>query len=264
MANVQLNLTANLGQQNTGLTNVGYRLYDYTRTPQGSRVGNLPEIESGSGLYQVAPSVPAGFVGYALIDDGNGNYTDYDINAFMTASVSTPTPIGPDSVTFTFNDAGGNPISYVPFIIGGYYLANTGADGSITIGLLPATYTVAAMPTNAVTWSPGSVTVSGTTTYSVDGTAIPVPTPPDDPTLCAAYTYVWPGGGIQATLSIVSPAQYVQNEWVSLNNYVAISDVDGLISFPGIPQGTQVSLSIPAAKVSQVYTLPNAGTYNMT
>jgi hypothetical protein len=159
-------------------------------------------------------------------------------------------------VTFEFKDASGNAVDGVQFQVEGVGQANTGSAGSITLSMNNGTYAVAAAPTNQVMWACPPLVVGGATAYAIEGTAVPAPSAPSDPTLSTPYVYVWPEvAGVSATLQCLNLPQNVQSLWLGPIVSIETSNSSGLITFASFPIGSQVRLTIPDRGVARQYVL---------
>lgn len=70
--------TANFGKTKSGLTTVGYELFDATGSAVGSRVtAGVYEVGTGTGVYGAEVSFPDDFSGTILWDTGEGATSSY-------------------------------------------------------------------------------------------------------------------------------------------------------------------------------------------
>jgi hypothetical protein len=70
---VNLIKTVNFGTSKTGVSTVGYKLYNASGVQSGSRItSDVGEVTSNSGIYSASIHVSEGFTGYVLWDTGEG------------------------------------------------------------------------------------------------------------------------------------------------------------------------------------------------
>jgi hypothetical protein len=175
---------------------------------------------------------------------------------------------GPYNVTFQFNDASSSPVPYVQFSVPGVGDATTNGSGVITVGMNANSYSVSTVPNSGVMWSTTAFTVAGNRSVTIEGTAVPVPSPASSPGDCVAYIAFSPGfwsGSETATLKIISLPQNIVGGFLSAySQTVTINNSTGLITFSEIPQGAQVQISCAVAGISATYYLPPTTLYQIT
>lgn len=104
--------------------------------------------------------------------------------------------VGAYSVTLVFHDAGGSAVPGVAFTVVGVGSAQAGT-GQITVGLDAGTYTVRAAPVAGVMWADASITVAGSGSFTITGTAATLPAA-SAPGYVTGYIDLYGGAGALA------------------------------------------------------------------
>lgn len=93
-------------------------------------------------------------------------------SAWVTGSGGSGGFDGSNEVTLRFRDASSNPVANVTFTVVGVGSGTTDGTGEITVSLNDGSYSVRAIPSSGVLWSPEDFDVSGDGAFNFDGVTI--------------------------------------------------------------------------------------------
>lgn len=109
---------------------------------------------------------------------------------------------GPSAVTLIFEDAAGDPVPLVDFVIVGQGPGRAGTDGVAEIGLADGTYTVLARASGMLFVST-ELTVDGDTALTLAGTAVVAPVPSAPGKAVIHGTLRDPAGAVVANATVI-------------------------------------------------------------
>jgi hypothetical protein len=190
------------GSGRSGLSTVGYRLYNADGTPNGSRItAGVTERGTGTGNYGATVTIPATtFVGEIRWDTGGGSpvYASTPINTSDAPSSASGGGVGSGAflVTVTVLDQvnGAIPGATVRLTQGiNNFVTTADGFGVATFSLDEAVYTVS-VTKSGYTFVPAQIHVTGSDNFDVSMSA-PIVVAPADPAQTTAYLVTRDGQG---------------------------------------------------------------------
>lgn len=199
------------------------------------------ESPASSGAYSASFTSPATAAAYygAIIDTVTANPVTgagiYGNVGFQTDAAGNEITggggnglVGPSSVTLTFHDGNGAPVPSAQFSIHGVGAGQANGNGVAAFGLSNGTYTVSTNPVGLTLFADVTFTVSGTTTHTITGTTVVVPSPPtfeqttayyytDGPNVVIEYTMIAvpSGSGFEFDGRLMAATSDASNLWTA-------------------------------------------------
>lgn len=229
--------TQTYGAQSQGVARIN--LYDVEIGSASSAGSVMDLVFSGSGALSAfnCTYVPAKTQGTIFAE--NILPTLAAVQNFNNSGQTTPMPgttalVGPNSVTLVFHDAAGNPVPGVVFTVEGLGSAVADSGGSRTISLPSGTFTIQSLPTAGTLWPETPITVSGSATFTLTGTAITIPAA-TDPAQTTAYLTTRDGrgnpvGSVTLSFQLVNPQ--LATDSYDQTIFTAESNSSGLLQVP--------------------------------
>ena len=225
----------------------------------GYATGYDPTTQLASSFYTVNQ-------GIATIEASTSYYYTSLFSQTTSILAGQGNVAGPNNTQFTFLDSSSQAVPYVTFYLNGLTSATTGYNGQTTLGLESTSYIVAPIATKNVAWSPTSINVStGNNSFIFIGSAVIAPTPvlPTSTSYCVMSMYLtsWLGNET-AILTTVDLPQEINGKYFRKETYpsIPINTEYGSFTFPQLPWGAEVSISVATLGFKEKIIVPSTST----